>query len=211
MESLFTTVSFSRKSPGAVLDGFHIINGDATPEGNETALIKSGGGIVMGGSIRRRVQVAGGTMTATSYATASSRTVSATKGAALYAAPHEGGRLLLDDEQLCHQQQHIFLQRYGPGAAVYFDIPDAAGSVSVKMDHQTIVKNVGYGVYATLPGKVSLIRFVGMEQCRFAITDCTQLKEADALTLKNVSATYCAFDNGANIPRPRQFLDPDLQ
>ena len=27
----------------------------------------------------------------------------------------------------------------------------------MNMDHQTIVKNVGYGVYATLPGKVSLI------------------------------------------------------
>lgn len=73
------------------------------------------------------------------------------------------------------------------------------------MDHQTIVKNVGYGVYATLPGKVSLIDSWVWSNARFAITDCTQLKEADALTLKNVSATYCAFDNGANIPGQGNF------
>ncbi len=202
-EFVYHCVVFKEVSD-AVLDGFHIINGDATPEGNETALIKSGGGIVMAVDPQTGA-VAGGTMTGNVIRNCIVENCVGDKGAALYAAPHEGADFSLTMSNCVINNNTSFYSDTAPDAAVYFDIPDAAGSVSVKMDHQTIVKNVGYGVYATLPGKVSLIDSWVWSNARFAITDCTQLKEADALTLKNVSATYCAFDNGANIPGQGNF------
>ena len=75
----------------------------------------------------------------------------------------------------------------------------------MNMDHQTIVKNVGYGVYATLPGKVSLIDSWVWSNARFDLSDCTQLKAEDALTIENVSATYCAFDTGAGFDADGNF------
>lgn len=182
----------------AVLDGFHIINGDAVSIGNEPPLIKSGGGISMSvdpvtGPLR------GGSMTGNSIRNCIIENCVGEKGAALYAAPHKGADFSLTMSNCVINNNTSFYSDTFSDAAVYFDIPDEAGSVSVEMDHCTIVKNVGYGVYATLPGKVSLIDSWVWSNARFDLSDCTQLKAEDALTIENVSATYCAFDTGANV------------
>ncbi len=182
----------------AVLDGFHIINGDATQTGNQSSLIKHGGGIVMVVDPQMGA-VAGGTMTGNVIRNCIIENCVGEKGAALYAAPHKGADFSLTMSNCVINNNTSTHSDAAPSAAVYFDMPGTAGNVSVNMDYQTIVKNVGYGVYATLPGKVSLIDSWVWSNARFDLSDCTQLKAEDALTIENVSATYCAFDTGANV------------
>lgn len=196
-EFVYHCVVFKEVSD-AVLDGFHIINGDAVSIGNEPPLIKSGGGIVMMVDPQMGA-VAGGTMTGNVIRNCIIENCVGEKGAALYAAPHKGADFSLTMSNCVINNNTSFYSDTFSDAAVYFDIPDEAGSVSVEMDHCTIVKNVGYGVYATLPGKVSLIDSWVWSNARFDLSDCTQLKAEDALTIENVSATYCAFDTGANV------------
>ena len=202
-EFVYHCVVFKEVSD-AVLDGFHIINGDATQTGNQSSLIKHGGGIVMVVDPQMGA-VAGGTMTGNVIRNCIIENCVGERGAALYAAPHEGADFSLTMSNCVINNNTSTYSDAAPSAAVYFDMPGAAGNVSVNMDHQTIVKNVGYGVYATLPGKVSLIDSWVWSNARFDLSDCTQLKAEDALTIENVSATYCAFDTGAGFDADGNF------
>lgn len=202
-EFVYHCVVFKEVSD-AVLDGFHIINGDATQTGNQSSLIKHGGGIVMVVDPQMGA-VAGGTMTGNVIRNCIIENCVGEKGAALYAAPHKGADFSLTMSNCVINNNTSTHSDAAPSAAVYFDMPGTAGNVSVNMDHQTIVKNVGYGVYATLPGKVSLIDSWVWSNARFDLSDCTQLKAEDALTIENVSATYCAFDTGAGFDADGNF------
>ena len=202
-EFVYHCVVFKEVSD-AVLDGFHIINGDATQTGNQSSLIKHGGGIVMVVDPQMGA-VAGGTMTGNVIRNCIIENCVGERGAALYAAPREGADFSLTMSNCVINNNTSTYSDAAPSAAVYFDMPGAAGNVSVNMDHQTIVKNVGYGVYATLPGKVSLIDSWVWSNARFDLSDCTQLKAEDALTIENVSATYCAFDTGAGFDADGNF------
>ena len=202
-EFVYHCVVFKEVSD-AVLDGFHIINGDATQTGNQSSLIKHGGGIVMVVDPQMGA-VAGGTMTGNVIRNCIIENCVGEKGAALYAAPHKGADFSLTMSNCVINNNTSTHSDAAPSAAVYFDMPGTAGNVSVNMDHQTIVKNVGYGVYATLPGKVSLIDSWVWSNARFDLSDCTQLKAEDALTIENVSATYCAFDTRAGFDADGNF------
>lgn len=85
-EFVYHCVVFKEVSD-AVLDGFHIINGDATQTGNQSSLIKHGGGIVMVVDPQMGA-VAGGTMTGNVIRNCIIENCVGEKGAALYAAPH---------------------------------------------------------------------------------------------------------------------------
>ena len=202
-EFVYHCVVFKEVSD-AVLDGFHIINGDATQTGNQSSLIKHGGGIVMVVDPQMGA-VAGGTMTGNVIRNCIIENCVGEKGAALYAAPHKGADFSLTMSNCVINNNTSTHSDAAPSAAVYFDMPGTAGNVSVNMDHQTIVKNVGYGVYATLPGKVSLIDSWVWSNARFDLSDCTQLKAEDALTIENVSASYCAFDTRAGFDADGNF------
>lgn len=202
-EFVYHCVVFKEVSD-AVLDGFHIINGDATQTGNQSSLIKHGGGIVMVVDPQTGA-VAGGTMTGNVIRNCIIENCVGERGAALYAALHEEADFSLTMSNCVINNNTSTHSDAAPSAAVYFDMPGAAGNISVNMDHQTIVKNVGYGVYATLPGKVSLIDSWVWSNARFDLSDCTQLKAEDALTIENVSATYCAFDTGAGFDAAGNF------
>lgn len=194
-EFVYHCVVFEEVSD-AVLDGFHIVNGSAASTSGGEALIKSGGGIAMSVDPRNGPEH-DGSMTGNVIRNCIVENCIGDKGAALYASIYTGADFSLKMSNCVINNNTSFYSETAPDAAVYFDIPGGTGNVSVEMDHCTIVKNVGYGVYATLPGKVSLIDSWVWSNARYDIIDCTKLDAKDALTIGNVSATYCAFDNGA--------------
>lgn len=186
-----------REVSGAVLDGFHIVNGDATLTGTETALIKNGGGIVM--AVDPVAGVTGdGSMTGNIIRNCLIENCVANKGAALYAQPYPGAKFDLKMSNCVINNNTSVDMASGEAAALCFDIPaEGNDEISVELDHQTIVKNVGYGVCATQPGKVSMVNSWVWSNASRAYDDCTRLTADSALTLKNVTATYSAFDAGA--------------
>lgn len=186
-----------REVSGAVLDGFHIVNGDATLTGTETALIKNGGGIVM--AVDPVAGVTGdGSMTGNVIRNCLIENCVANKGAALYAQPYPGAKFDLKMSNCVINNNTSVDMDSGEAAALCFDIPaEGNDEISVELDHQTIVKNVGYGVCATQPGKVSIVNSWVWSNASRAYDDCTRLTADSALTLKNVTATYSAFDAGA--------------
>lgn len=194
-EYVYHCVVFKETSD-AVLDGFHIINGDATPTGDGSALIKSGGGIVMAVDPSTGA-VAGGAMTGNAIRNCIIENCAGELGGALYAAPATGadfslamGNCIINNNTALHSADR-------PAAAVYFDIPGDAGTVSVAMEHQTIVKNVGYAIYATRDGSVTLEDSWAWSNAAREYPDGTALAPADVLTLHGVAPRYCAFDDGA--------------
>ena len=194
-EYVYHCVVFKETSD-AVLDGFHIINGDATPTGDGSALIKSGGGIVMAVDPSTGA-VAGGAMTGNAIRNCIIENCAGELGGALYAAPATGadfslamGNCIINNNTALHSADR-------PAAAVYFDIPGGAGTVSVAMEHQTIVKNVGYAIYATRDGSVTLEDSWAWSNAAREYPDGTALAPADVLTLHGVAPRYCAFDDGA--------------
>lgn len=194
-EYVYHCVVFKETSD-AVLDGFHIINGDATPTGDGSALIKSGGGIVMAVDPSTGA-VAGGAMTGNAIRNCIIENCAGELGGALYAAPATGadfslamGNCVINNNTALHSADR-------PAAAVYFDIPGDAGTVSVAMEHQTIVKNVGYAIYATRDGSVTLEDSWAWSNAAREYPDGTALAPADVLTLHGVAPRYCAFDDGA--------------
>ena len=194
-EYVYHCVVFKETSD-AVLDGFHIINGDATPTGDGSALIKSGGGIVMAVDPSTGA-VAGGAMTGNAIRNCIIENCAGELGGALYAAPATGadfslamGNCVINNNTALHTADR-------PAAAVYFDIPGDAGTVSVAMEHQTIVKNVGYAIYATRDGSVTLEDSWAWSNAAREYPDGTALAPADVLTLHGVAPRYCAFDDGA--------------
>ncbi len=195
-EYVYHCVIFKEVSD-AVLDGFHIINGDATLTGVETALIKNGGGIVL--AIDPETGVVGdGSMTGNVVRNCLVENCVANKGAALYAKPHQGAKFDLKMTNCVINNNTAEDTESGLASAICFDIPAQGNDeIKIELDHQTIVKNVGYGVCATLPGKVSIIDSWVWSNASKAYDDCTRLSSDSVLTLKNVTATYCAFDAGA--------------
>lgn len=194
-EYVYHCVVFKETSD-AVLDGFHIINGDATPTDDGSALIKSGGGIVMAVDPSTGA-VAGGAMTGNAIRNCIIENCAGELGGALYAAPATGadfslamGNCIINNNTALHSADR-------PAAAVYFDIPGDAGTVSVAMEHQTIVKNVGYAIYATRDGSVTLEDSWAWSNAAREYPDGTALAPADVLTLHGVAPRYCAFDDGA--------------
>lgn len=194
-EYVYHCVVFKETSD-AVLDGFHIINGDATPTGDGSALIKSGGGIVMAVDPSTGA-VAGGAMTGNAIRNCIIENCAGELGGALYAAPATGadfslamGNCVINNNTALHSADR-------PAAAVYFDIPGDAGTVSVAMEHQTIVKNVGYAIYVTRDGSVTLEDSWAWSNAAREYPDGTALAPADVLTLHGVAPRYCAFDDGA--------------
>ena len=136
-EFVYHCVVFKEVSD-AVLDGFHIINGDATQTGNQSSLIKHGGGIVMVVDPQMGA-VAGGTMTGNVIRNCIIENCVGEKGAALYAAPHKGADFSLTMSNCVINNNTSNHSHAAPSAAVYFEMPGTAGNVSVNMDHQTIV------------------------------------------------------------------------
>lgn len=195
-EYVYHCVIFKEVSD-AVLDGFHIINGDATLTGVETALIKNGGGIVL--AIDPETGVVGdGSMTGNVVRNCLVENCVANKGAALYAKPHQGAKFDLKMTNCVINNNTAEDTESGLASAICFDIPAQGNDeIKIELDHQTIVKNVGYGVCASLPGKVSIIDSWVWSNASKAYDDCTRLSSDSVLTLKNVTATYCAFDVGA--------------
>lgn len=195
-EYVYHCVIFKEVSD-AVLDGFHIINGDATLTGVETALIKNGGGIVL--AIDPETGVVGdGSMTGNVVRNCLVENCVANKGAALYAKPHQGAKFDLKMTNCVINNNTAEDTESGLASAICFDIPAQGNDeIKIELDHQTIVKNVGFGVCATLPGKVSIIDSWVWSNASKAYDDCTRLSSDSVLTLKNVTATYCAFDAGA--------------
>ena len=195
-EYVYHCVIFKEVSD-AVLDGFHIINGDATLTGVETALIKNGGGIVL--AIDPEAGAVGdGSMTGNVVRNCLVENCVANKGAALYAKPHQGAKFDLKMTNCVINNNTAEDTESGLASAICFDIPAQGNDeIKIELDHQTIVKNVGYGVCASLPGKVSIIDSWVWSNASKAYDDCTRLSSDSVLTLKNVTATYCAFDAGA--------------
>lgn len=164
-----------REVSGAVLDGFHIVNGDATLTGTETALIKNGGGIVM--AVDPVAGVTGdGSMTGNVIRNCLIENCVANKGAALYAQPYPGAKFDLKMSNCVINNNTSVDMDSGEAAALCFDIPaEGNDEISVELDHQTIVKNVGYGVCATQPGKVSIVNSWVWSNASRAYDDCTRL------------------------------------
>ncbi len=186
-----------REISNAILDGFHIISGDATLTGNETALIKNGGGIVIAIDPEKGL-VGNGDMTGNVIRNCIIENCIANKGAALYAQPHPGAAFDLKMSN-CVINNNTSRDNTPSGlSALYFDIPAQGNEqVKIELDHQTIVKNVGYAVSTTVPDRVSIIDSWVWSNAGQAYDDCTKLTSDDVLTLNNVTATYCAFDAGA--------------
>ena len=186
-----------REISNAILDGFHIISGDATLTGNETALIKNGGGIVIAIDPEKGL-VGNGDMTGNVIRNCIIENCIANKGAALYAQPHPGAAFDLKMSN-CVINNNTGRDNTPSGlSALYFDIPAQGNEqVKIELDHQTIVKNVGYAVSTTVPDRVSIIDSWVWSNAGQAYDDCTKLTSDDVLTLNNVTATYCAFDAGA--------------
>lgn len=186
-----------REISNAILDGFHIISGDATPTGNETALIKNGGGIVIAIDPEKGL-VGNGDMTGNVIRNCIIENCIANKGAALYAQPHPGAAFDLKMSN-CVINNNTARENTPEGfSAVYFDIPTQGNDrIKIELDHQTIVKNVGYAVGASVPGLVSIIDSWIWSNASQAYDDCTKLTADACLTLRNVSPTYCAFDSSA--------------
>lgn len=195
-EYVYHCVIFKEVSD-AVLDGFHIINGDATLTGEETALIKNGGGIVL--AIDPEAGAVGdGSMTGNVVRNCLVENCVANKGAALYAKPYQGAKFDLKMTNCVINNNTAEDTESGLASAICFDIPAQGNDeIKIELDHQTIVKNVGFGVCASLPGKVSIIDSWVWSNASMAYDDCTRLSSDSVLTLKNVTATYCAFDAGA--------------